>query len=123
MRPSATAQGQAGEALAEAYLIQQGLVPVARNFRTSLGEIDLIMQQGPHLVFVEVKQRKHCAFGHPAETVTPRKQQKILQAALAYLQQHASTPLPPVRFDVVAIVAPSGAAPRCHWIANAFTGE
>ena len=106
--------GQAAEAHAEAFLKTQGLTLVARNWRCRFGEIDLVMQDGATLVFVEVRLRSRRDFGGAAASVTPAKQKKLLAAARQYLA--ALKTLPPCRFDVVAL---SGdAAPE--WIRNAF---
>lgn len=116
-------RGSAGEALAENYLSAQGLVPVARNFRSTYGEIDLIMRQGATWVFIEVKQRSSTAFGSPAECVTASKQKKIALAAAAFFQQQHISGQAAMRFDVVAIVAHTGQTPEITWIPHAFNGH
>ena len=102
-KPSA---GALAEARAETFLLQQGLVKRAKNYRCKLGEIDLIMQQGTAhdttLVFVEVRLRSHTGFANAAESVTYRKQQKIIKTAQYYLQQHQLTDKANCRFDVIA---------------------
>ena len=106
--------GQSAEARAESFLQSQGLKLVARNWRCRFGEIDLVMQDGATLVFVEVRLRTRSDFGGAAASVTPAKQKKLLAAARQYLA--ALKTLPPCRFDVVAL---SGTAPP-DWIRNAF---
>lgn len=106
--------GQAAESRAEAFLKTQGLKLVARNWRCRFGEIDLVMQDGATLVFVEVRLRSRSDFGGAAASVTPAKQKKLLAAARQYLA--ALKTLPPCRFDVVAL--DRDAAPQ--WIRNAF---
>jgi putative endonuclease len=106
--------GQTAEARAEAFLVTQGLAPVARNWRCRFGEIDLIMQDGATRVFVEVRLRSRSDFGGAAASVTPAKQRKLLAAARQYLGSLQT--LPPCRFDVVALDGSS--AP--DWIKNAF---
>jgi putative endonuclease len=106
--------GQTAEARAEAFLVKQGLAPVARNWRCRFGEIDLIMQDGATRVFVEVRLRSRSDFGGAAASVTPAKQRKLLAAARQYLSGLQT--LPPCRFDVVALDG-SGAP---DWIRNAF---
>ena len=111
------AQGTAAEGLALRYLEARGLTLVTRNFRCRTGELDLIMRDGQHLVFVEVRSRGHNRFGTPAESVTRRKQQRLLRAAAFYLQrQHLDLPC---RFDVVAILQASD-EPQVEWIRDAF---
>jgi putative endonuclease len=106
--------GQSAESRAEAFLKARGLKLVARNWRCRFGEIDLVMQDGATLVFIEVRLRSRSDFGGAAASVTPAKQKKLLTAARQYLTTLKT--LPPCRFDVVAL---SGdAAPE--WIRNAF---
>ena len=106
--------GQSAEVRAEAFLKARGLTLLARNWRCRFGEIDLVMQDGPTLVFIEVRLRNRSDFGGAAASVTPAKQKKLLAAARQYLAMLKT--LPPCRFDVVAL---SGdAAP--DWIRNAF---
>jgi len=109
-----TLLGQSAEARAEAFLASHGLTPVTRNWRCRFGEIDLIMQDGATRVFVEVRLRSRSDFGGAAASVTPAKQRKLLAAARQYLT--TLKPLPPCRFDVVAL---TGNAPP-EWIKNAF---
>mgnify|MGYP001247034503 CR=1 FL=1 len=106
--------GQHAESRAEAFLVARGLAPVARNWRCRFGEIDLVMRDGPTLVFVEVRSRRHNTFGGAAASVTPSKQRKLLAAARQYLSGLKS--IPPCRFDVVAL--DGGGDPE--WFRNAF---
>jgi putative endonuclease len=114
---SRVAQGTAAEDLALRYLEARGLILVARNFRCRTGELDLIMRDGQHLVFVEVRSRGHNRFGTPAESVTRRKQQRLLRAAALYLQRQRLDL--PCRFDVVAILQ-AGHDSQVEWIRDAF---
>ena len=106
--------GHAAESRAEAFLKAHGLTLVARNWRCRFGELDLVMQDGATLVFVEVRLRSRSDFGGAAASVTSGKQKKLLASARQYLS--ALKTLPPCRFDVVAL--DSDAAPQ--WIRNAF---
>lgn len=108
--------GELAERLAERHLEAAGLKPVARNFRCRMGEIDLIMQDGGCLVFVEVRLRKHREFGGAAASIDRQKQQRIVKTAQHYLATLARTP--PCRFDVVLLDALEGA--RIDWIRSAF---
>lgn len=103
LRPRTDKQiaGQQGEDAALAYLQQHGLTLIERNFRCKGGEIDLVMQQGEVLVFVEVRKRADRNHGGAAASVTPAKQRRLICAAQHYLQRYR---LPPAcRFDVIAI--------------------
>lgn len=93
--------GDAGEELALAHLLEQGLHLVTRNFRCKCGEIDLIMTQGETLVFVEVRARKNSTYGGAAASVTASKQRRIVNAAQRYLQRYRMPPA--CRIDVIAI--------------------
>ena len=86
---------------------------LARNYRTRLGEIDVIARDGDVLVFVEVRMRADGHFGGALESVTPRKQRRIAAAAGMYLRQFPRAPR--CRFDVVALQ--NG---EIHWLKAAF---
>ena len=94
-------QGQGWEQQALAHLTRHGLTLVESNFRCKLGEIDLVMRDGPALVFVEVRQRAGRAHGGAAASITPAKTRRLVRAAETYLLRFPR--LPPCRFDVVAI--------------------
>ena len=79
----------------------RGLTPVARNYRTRHGEIDLIMREHATLVFVEVRLRTHTAFGGAAASITPAKRHRLIAAASAYLATLAREP--PCRFDAMLL--------------------
>ncbi len=93
--------GRQGEDRALSHLLGQGLTLLERNFLCKSGEIDLIMLEGPTLVFVEVRQRAGKRFGGAVYSVTPAKQQRLLRAAQYYLLRHKIPP--PCRFDLIAI--------------------
>lgn len=117
MTTKPTNKGQLAEQLACNYLQQQGLKLIEKNYRCRQGEIDLVMQQGDSLVFVEVRQRSQSGFGGAAASVTVKKQEKLRLTALHYLQQKA--PRADARFDVIAIQGES-TAQQIEWIRNAF---
>jgi putative endonuclease len=94
--------GRTGERLAAEYLQARGCSVVERNFRCSYGEVDLIVEDGEDLAFVEVKTRRGSAFGLPEEAVTRRKQLRIMQVAAFYLDLHACSERS-WRIDVIAI--------------------
>ena len=100
-RQQAALRGQAAEARALAYLQQQGLQLLERNFSCRCGEIDLIMREQQTLVFVEVRQRSSDQFGGAAASVTAVKQARLWRTAEYFLQRY---PKPPrCRFDLIAI--------------------
>ena len=112
--------GRFGEAAAAEYLRKKGWRVVGMNYRTRLGEIDVIAEKGRYLAFVEVKLRKNAGHGLAREFVMSRKQQRLILAAQSYLQTHP-TQLQP-RFDVVEVYAPQGAGGKVtvNHVENAF---
>ncbi len=108
------AAGDCAERRACQYLEERGLHLRQRNFRTRLGEIDLIMDDGPVLAFVEVRYRKPGALVSPLESITPTKAQRITRAATQYLQARPELRNRRCRFDVVAI------SDDIRWIQAAF---
>jgi len=110
--------GEAAEALAARLLKKRGYKIIETNYRTPLGEIDIIARDGDTLVFVEVKARQTGQFGTPKWAVTPRKQRKISMVALYYLKTTGQSQSK-ARFDVVSIrSAPQ--RPEVEIIRNAF---
>lgn len=113
--------GAKAEAVAERYLIERGMKTCRRNYRCSLGEIDLIMKDAGTLVFVEVRQRSTASFGQPVETVTLAKRRKIVHAAQHYLMSHRISSSQALRFDVLGILTnKTDKNPEFNWIQNAF---
>jgi putative endonuclease len=96
-----TERGRAGEALAEAYLEEQGLQVLARNFRFKRAEIDRIATDQKELIIVEVKIRQNNLFGYPEESITKQKQRLMTEAGYAYKEEYKI--MLPVRFDIIAI--------------------
>ncbi len=121
-RPPPGKKGHEEEARACLYLQKQGLALRERNYRCRHGEIDLIMDEGETLVFVEVRYRGNARYTGAAESVDRRKQAKLTATALHYLQAHRNAAQRPARFDVIAI-APGTELRRIEWIKNAFYAE
>ncbi len=111
--------GQQAEDKACIYLERQGLRLIKRNYLCRFGEIDLVMQDGLNLVFVEVRCRKPSIFGTAAETVTRTKQHKLIKAAMCYLREYGLSADKACRFDVVAIMS-GGCEMQISWIKDAF---
>ena len=110
--------GQEAEAIAAAYLQKQGLKLLSSNYRCRFGEIDLVMQEGKTLVFVEVRMRSNPHFGGAAESITIAKQQKLLTTAQHYMQRYGERAC---RFDAVMMSGTAGE--RLEWLRNAFDGN
>ncbi|MBI4355840.1 MAG: YraN family protein [Candidatus Omnitrophica bacterium] len=112
--------GQAGEALAAAFVRRLGWQILERNYRTRFGEVDLIARDGRVVAFVEVRAKGSGSFGTPAESVTARKQQHLIKSALVYLRALRDPGLQP-RFDLIAVALDEQGKPqRCELLKNAF---
>lgn len=112
--------GSLYEELALQFLKKAQLRLVCRNFHARHGEIDLVMMDGPVLVFVEVRYRKNKNHGNPLETVGWTKQKKLTQTAMYYLcTKHASN-FPACRFDVIGISRDFNQNLTYDWVKNAF---
>lgn len=97
-------QGSAAEDKACAYLEEQGLNILCRNYHTRRGELDIVMQDGHTIVCIEVKYRKRNQFGSALEFVTTKKLQRIQAAFDFYLLDNGLNPAStPLRIDVIAI--------------------
>ena len=94
--------GLSGEARAEQYLCSIGMTVIDRRYRGGDGEIDLVMQAGEVIVFVEVKSRPASHIGSGLMAVTPAKQRRMTHAAQDFLLKREWMDSP-VRFDVVEI--------------------
>ncbi len=110
--------GKQGENIAAKFLKKQGYRIKELNYRCPVGEVDIIAFDKKALVFVEVKTRYSHALGFPEEAVGSKKQKKLSQLALWYMQQkklfHTGA-----RFDVVAVTfLPQGSEVKL--IKNAF---
>jgi putative endonuclease len=113
--------GEKAEQNACQYLLKQNLKLISKNYRSKFGEIDIIMQDGQTLVFVEVRYRKQDKFGSGAESITLTKQKKLIKTASFYLQQHSYTNALSARFDVVSMSAqPASTNMKIDWIKDAF---
>lgn len=110
--------GEAGEALAARKLKKAGYKIIETNYRTRLGEIDIIAREDDTIVFVEVKSRRSVHFGNPKQAVTLRKQKKISMVALYYLKATGQSTAR-ARFDVVTVIS-NRDRPQVEIIKNAF---
>lgn len=102
-----------GEELAVRHLCGLGWEILARNWRCSAGELDIIARQPgspPVVVFCEVKTRRGLAYGPPLEAITARKQAKLRELALHWLREQGGG-VPRIRFDALGVLLPAGAPP------------
>ena len=111
--------GEATEAAALQFLLRHGLNLITKNYRCQYGEIDLVMGDGNTLVFIEVRYRQYAQFGGSASSITAKKQKKIMNTALDFLQHHKTDAAS--RFDVIAMSPSETKIPyTIDWIQNAF---
>ena len=110
--------GRKGENLAASYLRDLGWEVVERNYRTRLGEIDLVCRDHDSIVFVEVKTRTETDFARPDQSVTQRKQAKLRRLVEEYLLRH-NLESSDVRFDVLGVTL-GGRRPEFEHIVGAF---
>ncbi len=107
-------RGETSEQLACNFLLKQGLQVVDKNYRCKQGELDLIMLDNQSLVIVEVRFRQSNIFGGALESITQKKQSRIIAATQVYLQKNKINS--PIRFDVIAMSNEQ----NINWIQNAF---
>lgn len=116
------ARGRRAEALAARALESQGLTVLHRNWRRPEGEIDLVARTPDGVVvFVEVRSRTGALWGHPLESIGPRKRRQIVGAARLFLTE-ADAPATGYRFDVVGVTFSSNpdGEPLVEHIPDAF---
>jgi putative endonuclease len=113
-KPSHLVQGEKSEQLACTYLLKQGLKLIEKNFSSKYGEIDLIMQDAETLVIVEVRFRKSNKYGGALESISRKKQSRIIVTTQYYLSRNKVDSL--IRFDVITMSNDSD----INWIQNAF---
>lgn len=111
--------GKAGEALACGLLINNGYKILATNYRTRLGEVDIIAEDKDTVCFIEVKARTTAKFGLPQEAISRVKQRQIAKAALIFLKQEGLLNRN-ARFDVVSITRCALGEHKSELIKNAF---
>ena len=111
--------GRSGEELAVSLLKQRGFTILERNYKTRLGELDIIAFKGEIVCFIEVKTRTSLKLGSPFEAVTKRKQRKLSQLALMYLKNKKWIDKK-ARFDVIAVTKNGGTGYQIDIIEDAF---
>jgi len=111
--------GRNGEDAAVSYLEANGYRILARNYKTRLGEIDIIACDKDTFAFIEVKARSSDIRGLPSEAVSVTKQRQISKVAILFLKENKSLDKK-ARFDVVSLLYTEGAAPKIELIKDAF---
>ncbi len=110
--------GKSGEELAVALLEESGYRILARNYKTKLGEIDIVAYDKDTICFVEVKTRHSDKYGLPQEAISGFKQRQISKTALIYLKKNHLLDKK-ARFDVVSIIYSENAS-KLDLIKDAF---
>jgi putative endonuclease len=98
--------GRRGERIAERFLEDAGLDILDRNWRCSIGELDLVARDGDETVFIEVKTRSGQAYGHPFEAITPAKLARLRRLAYAWCATRGAQQR--IRVDAISVLAPKG---------------
>jgi putative endonuclease len=100
-RVAAFRTGLSAESRAAAFLMAKGYRILAKRFRTPHGEIDIVARRRNLLAFIEVKAR--ASLDEAAYAVTPRQQQRIIDAAQGWLVAHPEHADFELRFDAMLI--------------------
>lgn len=110
--------GKSGEQAAVDFLKENGYKILIRNYKTKLGEVDIIAQDKDTVCFIEVKTRNSLKYGLPCEAVSNFKQRQISKAALIFLKESNHLDKK-ARFDVVSVICLDNSA-KMSLIKNAF---
>ncbi|MFI4910311.1 MAG: YraN family protein [Sedimentisphaeraceae bacterium JB056] len=112
--------GRWGERYAQKYLKGKGYIPLAFNFKSRSGEIDLVTRsKDGTFVFVEVKTRGFKEFLPAVNAVNKKKQRNITNAARQFIRKHGIFDQPQ-RYDIITIVLPRKGKPKLTHYPNAF---
>ncbi|MDH6237486.1 YraN family protein [Cryobacterium sp. CG_9.6] len=111
--------GRYGEDCAAAYLVAEGYSVIDRNWRCPDGEVDLIVERGAEVVFVEVKTRSSVSFGHPFEAITAEKLARMRRLAGLWCSQAQVWPAH-IRVDAIAVIAARGREPVIEHLQGVF---
>lgn len=110
--------GKLGEQAAIKLLKDLGYRILRRNYKTKLGEIDIIAKDKDTFTFIEVKTRRTDRYGLPQESIKPPKQRQISKVALGFLKENNLLEKK-ARFDVVSVTY-FGGMPKLDLIRDAF---
>lgn len=95
--------GKRGEDLACKFLRKKKYRILHRNYKTKMGQIDIIGFDKDSVCFIEVKTRSSDKFGPPELSITASKERKLSQLALSFIKRYKLTDYP-ARFDVLSII-------------------
>lgn len=111
--------GQWGEKKAVEYLRSCGFVIREQNLWTEYGELDIIASKDGFVIFFEVKTRKSLMFGPPEVSITDKKRERLIQSALAYMQEHPELGYN-WQIDVISIQLDKSGTPEIFHFKNAI---
>ncbi len=113
--------GQKGEAIAAKFYLDKGYTLLAHNYKTRMGELDLVLRKGNLVVICEVKTRgiEAKAKANPASAVHYHKQKRLILATKRYLQLSHQSDCH-IRFDVAEVTPLQAGKWRVNRIKNAF---
>ena len=112
--------GNRYEEIALNFLLKKKLSLIIKNFKTKIGEIDIILTDKEFLVFVEVRFREDNDYASGLESITYQKQRKIIKTAQMFLVHNKEYQNFYCRFDVISISRYDNKI-QIHWIKNAFS--
>ena len=118
-RLSCMGLGSLGESIASSYIGRLGYKIVKRNYKSRLGEIDIIATDKGTLVFIEVKTRRTDRFGPPVDAVDQKKRARLIRSAMGYInrtKRYGDS----IRFDVVSVTIKGRWRKKVTLIKNAF---
>lgn len=110
--------GNQGEDIAVAFLLEKGYKILERNWRFSKAEIDIICTKDDHLIFIEIKTRSYTYFGEPAEFVTSKKEELMIDAANGYMTKTGYEWK--IRFDIISVILDKNGKHEIEHIEDAF---
>lgn len=112
--------GRRAEDLAAVELAERGYEIIEINYRCRYGEVDIIARDSGALVFVEVRSRRSNEPTSPAESITEKKQAKLVLTAQHYLSSHEGCKDADCRFDVAEVRFERGKPVVVNVIRDAF---
>ncbi|MEO5536008.1 MAG: YraN family protein [Pseudolysinimonas sp.] len=113
--------GMRGERIAENALARLGYEILDRNWRCPEGEVDLVARDGDAVVVIEVKTRSSTMFGHPFESITPRKLARLRRLATSWLHAHGPVAgTTRIRIDAIGVIAPRDAPASIEHLEGIF---
>lgn len=95
--------GAHGERAVLEWYLSRGYVLIAQNWRTTIGEVDLIVTRSNCVVFCEVKTRQSTRHGSPFVAITPSKARRLRQLVGVWLKEHREVRPRQIRIDVAGV--------------------